>query len=130
MCGFTVISVLCSEVYPFIRDSLDPSCDQNFAAIRKDRADDPFAFRGGAFCHADQRSRVGYAAEVLEFYYTPILLFLVGRTLASFRNDQQLAHFLTGLGIVYVVLGTAYELMGPQMLGNLRLRVLFVRKVC
>jgi hypothetical protein len=65
-----------------------------------------------------------YEAGELEFYFVPILLFFVGRATAPFKNDQQMARLLMTLGILYVVLGTAYELIGQEALANGGLRVL------
>ena len=71
---------------------------------------------------------VQYEAGELEFYFVPILLFLVGRTTAPFRGDRQLAYFLMTLGILYAVLGTAYELIGRDALLNGGLKVLLGEK--
>jgi hypothetical protein len=72
---------------------------------------------------------VWYEADELKFYVVPILLYFVGRATAPFKRDRQLAYFLMTLGILYVVLGTAYELIGRDALADAGLKALLGEKL-
>jgi hypothetical protein len=72
---------------------------------------------------------VWYEADELKFYVVPIVLYFVGRATAPFKRDRQLAYFLMTLGILYVVLGTAYELIGRDALADAGLKALLGEKL-
>ena len=61
---------------------------------------------------------VSYEADELKFYLVPVVIYFVGRVTAPFKEDRQLAHFLMTLGIIYVVVGTAYMLIDRQTLAD------------
>lgn len=69
-----------------------------------------------------------YIADQLKFYTVPFVLFFVGRALAPFRLERQLALFLMVVAGLYVFLSVSYELIGRDTLSDIGLKILLSQK--
>jgi hypothetical protein len=67
---------------------------------------------------------VAYIADELKFYLVPVMIYFIGRIVAPFKDDRQLARFLMTLGFIYVVLGAAYVLIDRETLADIGLKAL------
>lgn len=55
-------------------------------------------------------------ATQLRFYLAPLILFFVGRNIAPFRRETEMATFIVTIGSLYVLLGLAFTVIDREIL--------------
>jgi len=72
---------------------------------------------------------IAYQANELRFYLGPLVLFLIGRSMAPFKSEKQVAVFIMTLGLIYVLLGLSYAGIERKTLLNGGMGLLLERKL-
>lgn len=65
---------------------------------------------------------LGYMAEELRFYLSPVLFYLIGKAAAPFRESRQIGRFVVFVAILYVAIGFLFVLIDRNILMNFGLR--------
>ncbi len=65
---------------------------------------------------------LGYMAEELRFYLSPVLFFLIGKAAKPFRGSRQIGRFVVFVGILYVAIGFLFILIDRNILMDYGLR--------